>query len=1117
MTETVPLKLSLEVVLQQALAHHRAGRLSEAEDLYRAILLTDPAEATANYNLGVLAGQVGQHVAGLPHLKAAVDANPAQVEYWLSYAEALLASGYGSQAAYVLDTAKHLGLDSPGLQSLRRQADAAAPQTSEGGDVPTLAEINVLSILFKAGRHADLEIRARSLLGKYPDFGPAWKALGLSLQMQGKDGLPVLEKAVKLLPDDAEARLNLANALHTCGRFADAVASYRRALEIKPDFVAAHINMGNAWRDLGQFDDAIACYRRVLEISPDDADAYYNLGTALQVLGRPVEAAESLRQAIKARPDLAAAHYNLGVAVQAIGRFDDAAASYRRALNIQPGLVEAHNNLGVVLRELGQLHDAVTSCRSALLIRPDYAEAHDTLGNALKDLGLLDEATASYARALAIRPDRAETHSNLGNALKDLGQLDEAVTSYRRALAIRPDLAKAHSNLGNALRDLGQLAEAVESYCRALAIRPDLAEIHSNLGNALRDLGRLDHAVASYGRALAIKPDLPEAHINLGNAQKELGQVIAAVASYRRALSINDGLAEAHSNLGNALKDLGEFEQAATCCRRALELKPDLAEAHSNLGNALQGLGQLDEAIGCYQRALQLMPDLVEAHVNLGNALKERGQTDDAVASYRRALQIRPDYAEAHNNLGNALKDLGQLDDALASFRRALEIRPAMVEAYTNMLYLHACTRDISPELECSLATSWERIVLNDPERKAARARFASFGESLAQTNRTGRRLKIGVVSAEIGQHAVAEFLEPLLEQIDRSRFHVTLYPTTARQDLRAARFAALADAFRPLIGISDKTAAASIRSDRIDVLIDTTAYMRGCRLGIFAHRAAPVQCHYIGYHGSTGLTEMDWFIADGNLLPPSCDSHFRERVWRLPRLWISYRGDASLPESAWQPSSDGSVRLGSFNNFAKIRHETLALWARVMNVLPESRLLLKDRQAASFGVKERLRMQLGHHGIGPERIEFAGHLSDWRSHMSAYDNLDIALDTIPLNSGTTAFDALWMGVPLVALEGNWMGGRMSSAILTSMGRAEWVARDEEQYASIVVALAHDVAGRRSLRASQRSLMAGSALCDAVGLTRALEEAFEALYDRWLGQLRGTGGGSKESDVESRH
>jgi len=701
------------------------------------------------------------------------------------------------------------------------------------------------------------------------------------------------------------------------------------------------------------------------------------------------------------------------------------------------------------------------------------------------------DALLALQKTAQLLPDDAGAHNNLGSALQDRGEIEDAVKSYRRAIKLKPDFAMAHSNLGNAQTVLGQLEGALASYRRVVELEPGFAEAHNDLGNLSTALGLYDKAQTSYRRAVELKPDFAEAYSNLGNVLNELGLYDEALAGCRRALQLKPDFAEAHNNLGNTLRALGQLDVAAASYRRAVELKPDFAEAHSNLGNLLNELGQYEEAAASCGRAVEIKPDFAEAHNNLGNVLKELGRLNDALVSYRRAVELKPDFAIAHNNLGLALHALGQPDTALASYRRALEIRPDFAEVYSNMLYMHAFTRDISPESECALAADWENIALSESERRAAHNwRFDHLP-------RAGRKIKVGVVSAELGQHPVAEFLEPILEHLDRNRLHVTLFPTAVRTEARAARFEALADEYISLVKLSDSGAVDLIRSEKIDILIDTTSHMRDSRMGIFARRAAPVQCHYIGYHGTTGLTEMDWFIADAELLPPGYDVHFREGIWRLPRLRLAYKGDTALPESRWTPSSDGTVWLGSFNNLTKVREEALGLWAKVMHAIPKSKLLLKDRTAKDPAVRDRIETELGRHGISADRIEFAAQVPDWAAHMVLYDRLDIALDAIPLNSETTAFDALWMGVPLVALEGDWVGGRMASTILKAWPKPEWVAHNEDEYVAIVASLARDVEGRKALRAKQRALISASQLCDACGLTRALEEAFAAMYDRW--------------------
>lgn len=295
---------------------------------------------------------------------------------------------------------------------------------------PASDEINQLDALFSSGRYMELESRARSLLMSYPDSGVVWKLLGLSLQMQGKDALPAMQKAAALLPNDAEAHGNLAAVLRTRGLLEAAVASGRRALQIRPEFAGGHNNLGVALQDLGRLDEAVASYRRALQI----------------------------------RPDFAEAHNNLGGALKNIGQLDGAADSYRRATHFKPDFAEAHNNLGGVLQELGQLDSALASCHRALELNPIFADAHNNLGTILQSLGQPDEALASYRKAVEIKPGYVEAHNNLGFALKELGQFDAALTCFRRALEIKPDYAEAHINLGFTLLLIGRFAEGWREY-----------------------------------------------------------------------------------------------------------------------------------------------------------------------------------------------------------------------------------------------------------------------------------------------------------------------------------------------------------------------------------------------------------------------------------------------------------------------------------------------------------------------------------------------------------------------------------------------------------------------------------------------------------------------------
>lgn len=504
--DTPAMNPALQQVIQQAVAHHQAGQLREAEHLYRTILAMQPRHPDANHNLGVLAIQMQQPAASLSHFKAALDVNPKSERYWLSYIDALIQAGEMPSARQVLAQAEQHGLHSDTLAALAvrladnkpeeptppsqaklspKQGKPAKPvkTTSHRGTEPNRQEINDLLMLFSQGRHSEMENAARNLTLRFPKYAVGWKALGTALSGQGKssEALDVLQKAIALSKGDAEAHSNLGNAMKSLRRFSEAETSYRQALKINPNF----------------------------------AEAQCNLGVIFVEQGRPKDAEASLRRALRIKPNHADAHNNLGIALMKQERLTEAEPCFRQALKIKPNYYEALNNLGSLYTERGLLAEGEISCMEALKIKPDYAPALSNLGVCLQQQGKLTESEACLHRALEIDPDYAEALCGLGITLNDLGCLPEAETNMRRALEIKPDYVDAHSNLGLILEKQGRIDEAIASYNRALELDPDNADILNNLGLSLQDQGRLEESIPLLRQALKSEPGHLAAQNNL--------------------------------------------------------------------------------------------------------------------------------------------------------------------------------------------------------------------------------------------------------------------------------------------------------------------------------------------------------------------------------------------------------------------------------------------------------------------------------------------------------------------------------------------------------------------------------------------------------------------------
>jgi predicted O-linked N-acetylglucosamine transferase (SPINDLY family) len=741
------------------------------------------------------------------------------------------------------------------------------------------------------------------------------------------------------------------------------------------------------------------------------------------------------------------------------GRLAEAKNLYGEILSQEPKNVAALQFLGVITCQEGAPRRAAELIGMALALRPDYAEAHNNLGTAMRTLGNLEDAATSYRRALQLQPSYFEAHNNLGNALRDLGRPEEAVVACQGALALKPNYAEAHNNLGNALQDLGKLEEAVAAYRKALDFKPNYAEAHNNLGNALRDLGRPEEAVTACRNAVALRPNFPEAHYNLANALNDQNKFAEAVAALHKVLELKPDFAEAHYNLGNAFLEQGKLEEATAALKRALVLKSDYAEAHANLGSALRRSNRLEEAVVAHHRALDLKPDYAEAFYNLGNALANQGKLEAATTALQRALMLKPDYAKAHDNLLLNMNYDGRFSqqDIFAESRRW-------------------------DEAHAALRNGRERIYANDrgPDRK----------------------LRIGYLSPDFRTHSVSYFVEPLIAAHDRHSFEVFCYAEVKIPDDKTARYKALADAWRSTVGATDSAVADWIQEDRIDILVDLAGHTAKNRLAVFTMAPAPVQVTWLGYPNTTGLSVMDYRLTDEIADPKgAADTLYSETLVRLPNGFLCLSPMDEAPEVTEAPGlTEGHVTFGSFNNLSKVTPEVVETWARILDRVPGSRLLIKNRSLADEATRNRYLEMFLSHGVDSARVELFAWIESSSGHLGLYNRVDIALDTFPYNGTLTTFEALWMGVPVVTLCGDRHSGRVGASILTRVGLVDLIAETKDAYIETAVRLADAEDQLSELRRSLRDRVQTSPLCDSRGFAQDVETEYRKMWHLWCGQ-----------------
>jgi len=882
------------------------------------------------------------------------------------------------------------------------------------------------------------------------------------------------------------------------------------------------INVVIALFSNGQFEDALDAALTLVKGFPEDSLLQNIVGACYAGLGMQGSAIISYDKAIAIKPDYAKAYYNLGGAHHELRQYDDSVKSYEKSLEIDPNYAEAHNNLGNVLRDSGALEEAVISYEKALIINPVYLESHYSLGTSLQELGQWDRMLEHLQQAVSIKPNLAEAHNRIGTGLEELGKVNEAVESYQKAIEINPDFSEAFNNLGNAFKYLGQLDESVKSYQKALEINPDYPALHSNLGNVYKEIGQLDDALNSYLKGLTYNPEYIDLLNNLGVVFNELGQLDKAVNSYKRAILLEPDYAEAHNNLGVTYNKLGQLEQAIKSYERALAINPDFPDPYNNLTIIYRKQGLINEVIESFKKAIDSMakvlainPDDADTHNNMGIALYELERLDDAAESYQKAIAIKPNFSDAHCNLGAVFQKLKRCEDAIKSFEKAFVIKPDIDYILGNILgaKIHCCNWD---DLTSLLDDAKKKIVNNekvidsfvlmglvdDPAllRKVTELKISS---DHPQSNvlpkielyPKHKTIRIGYFSADFRDHPVGFLTAELYEVHDRNHFeiHAFSFGPDTNDDMNL-RIKAGVDHYHDVDLMSHEEIVLLARSLEIDIAVDLGGFTAESRPDVFAMSAAPIQLSYIGFLGTMGADYYDYLIADSVMIPKKNQKYYSEKIVYLPSFQVN-DSTAISPEINLTRKEVGLPEEGfvfcCFNNTYKFTPAVFDSWARILKSVEGSLLsIYVDNKSAELNLTKEITLR----GINPLRLIFGERLKR-SDYMARYRTADLFLDTHPYNAGTTASDALRMGLPIVTLKGISFNSREAASILSALNLHELITNSPEEYESLAIELASNPDKLKIIKDKLASNLSTAPLYNTPLFTKNLESAFTEMYE----------------------
>lgn len=614
-------------------------------------------------------------------------------------------------------------------------------------------------------------------------------------------------------------------------------------------------------------------------------------------------------------------------------------------------------------------------------------------------------------------------HKLIAASFNATGQKEEALKRYLLAESLNQQDSEIKSNIAGIYFDRDEYLLAEEYYEKALNIYPRNANILLNKGVLLQHLKRFQEALTLYDKALENSPRFVRAINNKAAILDHLGQYELAEATYKKALLIEPKNIEVLNNLGSINRKRNPVE-ALNYYEKALKIDAKNIIVNFNKANVLQDMGDYDEAVKCYEKCKNDGLDVSGLYVGLATTYQHKGQHDLAFENYKRALEKEPSNAQI---LSGLIFGISHND----------KIEPTVVKYYLN--------------LYDELLRSKYNYEINENTKKP---KFKN-------------KIRIGFVSADFWNHAIMFFIRGIIQELSNyEEIELYGYYNNSINDFTTMKLMSYFNAWRTIEALDNIAVKNLVVNDQIDILIDLSGHTSGERLAVFAMRAAAVQMSWLGFPGSTGLSKMDYYIADDNFLPSNFYANqFTETIVKLP--YFNFEPLKNLPLIKKSPAlENGVLTFASFNRTNKITRECVVLWAKILKKTKAKMIIGGVSPKWKFNHIEKWFYE---EGIQDGVIEYQA-IMPLSNLMEFINNkVDVCLDSFPYGGGTTSFLTQSMGVPTITLPGKLPVSRQGASILKWLDLEEYIAADEEDYCEKAVKIVDELDKLNNIRLTMRS------------------------------------------------
>jgi predicted O-linked N-acetylglucosamine transferase (SPINDLY family) len=775
---------------------------------------------------------------------------------------------------------------------------------------------------------------------------------------------------------------------------------------------------------------------------------------------------------------------------------EPALEALKKAITLAPQHLATLQNHARWLIRKNHFSQALGLINQALTIDPNHIETLEIKAHVLLSLHELQSALEQINVALALQENRLSALALRATIYMYMGEFKASLEDANVVAQKKSHWILNWITIATSYHYLGKNELALSAVQQGLKINSSHPILINQLGEFLIHTHRNDEAVEALNKAVLITPDSSVSWLNLGAALQNIGEYNESLKAYEKSLSLNPFQAKISENLGSLAIQKQHWEQALIHYNNALQLNQNDLNCLLGKGLALNGLTKHQNEVENIIHQLQnAAPNMYMAYFLLGNYLRTLGQLKKALIYTKKAFELAPKNTHVLNFYADILKELGELNSAEQILELLLKINPNEKLSLSILTFIKTYNNKHTPQSILKTASEFNKIVSRHPVVPNKHAQL------IRNSGENPVKLKVGFVSGDFRNHPVGYFTCSVLQELFGRKIELHAYSNNTTNDELTSLVKPCFESWNDISSKNDKEVQYLIETEGIHILVDLSGHSAFNRLPLFAKKPAPVQATWLGFLATTGLTEMDWLIGDDFVTPVEDESHFSEKIWRMPENYACFTEPKHVPEVNELPALTNSfITFGSFNNLTKMTDEVVRVWARLLLSIPDSRLFLKYTQLNFSETIESTQARFSQHGIVPERLILEG--SSPRSELLAsYQRVDIALDPFPYGGGTTSFEALYMGVPILNIHGDRFLSRVGTCVMHFIGHPEFSAKDENDFIQKGIELTNDLHKLAETRRHLREKGLKTSLFNANRFAAQLEQAFFDMWQHHLNQL----------------